>query len=150
MKITNRRIRRMHTALSAMAGRILPSRDTEKKVFTVLRKHLHTPFEITEDRLRKVREDNPAPDDLDASQLSVAIVEKRQREIDAILDEEQEIRDVPPHLLFEEKDLPRSFKAHEENAVGVADIVANLDVLFPIADDEAQQDERPSDDRSAA
>lgn len=151
MKISNRRIRRMYQAVNAMAGRILPSRDTEKKVFTVLRKHLNAPYEITEDLIRKAREANPAPDDLDASQLPVAIMEARQREIDAILDDEQELRDVPPHLRFEEKDLPRSFKAHEDNAAGVADIVANLDFLFPIADDdEPQQDERPTDDRSAA
>lgn len=139
----------MYVAVSAMAGRILPSRDTEKKVFTVLRKHLNAPFEITEDLMRKVRENNPAPEALDASQLPLAIMETRQREIDAILDQEQEIRDVPANLLFEEKDLPRSFKSHEENAAGVADIVSHLGFLFPIEDEVPQQDERPGDDRAA-
>lgn len=148
--LTNRRIRKIHATLSILSSRMLPSQDSEKKVSTLLRRYFGEAHEVTDDLIRTIRERNPVPDDLDGTQLPTAILEKRQREIDTMNDQEQEIRDVPAHLLIEDKDFPRSFKHHEDNAMGVADLRNSLDFLYPIPlEEDASDDARPTDDRPA-
>lgn len=148
MQITNRRLRKSYTALSIISGRNLPSRDTEKKCAVLRRLYLSAHFEVTEDRIRKIRENHRVPEDLDSTQLPVAILEARQRDIEAMNDELIEIKDIPKHLLFDDDDFPRSFKKSEDNAQGVGDLMDSLDFLYPIVDKLATVDERPADDRT--
>jgi hypothetical protein len=131
MHCTNRRLRQMYTALSALSARTLPTITSDLKVAARLR-DLRGLYEDTGAVIRKIREAHPAPDDTEGDRLPVALMEARQQQIEELLDQEVELPDWPDEKRITDADLPKALKtgAAEENRAGVADVVLNLDILY--------------------
>jgi len=137
MHLTNRQIRQIHTALAMLSARTLGSIKNELRVAKLRREYFAAPFEVTEDVRKKIIAANPVPDDADQdASMPVSVAEARHRAIEEMLDATQEIRDVPPHLILSEADMPVTLKSNPENRAGIADIIASLDFLYPLTDEE--------------
>lgn len=139
MQLTNRKIREIHTALSMLSGRTLASIKNELRVAKLRREFFAGPFEVTEDVRKKIIAANPVPEGGDEERsMPVHVSEARYTAIQAMLDETQEIKDVPAHLILSEADMPITMKNNPDNRAGIADILSNLDFLYPLTTTEEE------------
>lgn len=133
-KVTNRIIRRQFNALTVLANRVLPSRSSELKVATLLRRYFDQPYQLTQ-KLEEtiILRDFPAQED--AERIAPAILEARSKALNEMLELQQDIPEVPEHLRIKETDLPKIIKDNHGNQVGIADILASLGDLYEWPDD---------------
>ena len=137
MQLTNRKIRQIHTALSMLSARTLPSIKNDLRVAKLRREFFAGPFEVTEDVRKKVIERLPMPEgDGEEQAMSASLTEARFKAIEAMLDDTQDVRDVPANLILTEADLPAAMKTNPENRAGIADFLSNLDFLYPLTSEE--------------
>lgn len=133
MRLTNREVRSIHAALSALSARVLPTIASDLKVATLIRAHFSTPYAATEAALHALVRDLPAPDS-DATQLPIALAEAREARFRAeVLDAECLTEfNIPETLYIVEADLPKALsgKDGEANRTGVASIVVALGALY--------------------
>lgn len=138
MKVSNWKIRDIHGALAVLGERRLGSLESAKKVVTLRRRYINGPKKIYDEQYAQIIKDHPTPDGWEERNLPVAVLEAREFAFRALLDQEQDIADIPSHLVLTESDLPKLMKGKEgdDNQVGVASIISGLHFLFPLADDE--------------
>ena len=133
MKLTNRDIRVIHGGLSVLSARTLPSLSSDLKVAALLRRFFNVPYQVTQDALQKLMAALPPPKDLGDGKMPRWLVEERERRFaEEVLDQEQDVGDIPDTLLVNEKDLPLALKGEngEANRQGVADIVTALGPMY--------------------
>ena len=137
MQLTNRKIRQIHTALSMLSARTLPSIKNDLRVAKLRREFFAGPFDVTEDVRKKIIESLPMPEgDGEEQAMPAYLTEARFKAIEAMLDDTQDVKDVPATLILSEADMPTTMKTNPENRAGVADIIANLDFLYPLTTEE--------------
>lgn len=148
MKLTNREVRRRYSALQALSNRILPSRESELRVATLIRSYFAEPFQTSEDLNQKIiLKDFPAPEDSET--IPPGILEARTKAVNELMDLEVDVKDVPDHLLIKETDLPKAIKGKDENQKGVADIMASLGTIYKPFKERAENgdvDEEPEEE----
>jgi hypothetical protein len=133
---TLRRIREIHQALTALSSRTLPSIAADLKVSARLRE-LRPLVEDSDALIRRIRAQTPVPDGLTGSEIPMALVEARQRDIDAMLETTVEMEPLADARRITADDLPKALKSAsgEENRAGLADIILNLDDYYAQTDD---------------
>lgn len=133
-KLTNRELRDIDTALREWGSRTLPSLASDLKVAALRRRYFRGPAEDIQRAQEKLVRDMPLPDDLEMQRIPPAVQEARANKFNVeVLDKDVEIREIPARLKLTEEDLPKRLKNDEDNAAGVANILATLpDWLFEL------------------
>ncbi len=142
MKVSNWKIRDIHSALVALGDRRLPSLETAKKVVTLRRRYFDKPKKIYDDLQAAVIKQNPPPPGWEDRDLPVILLEAREFAFRELLDDEQEIRDIPESLILDDDDLPKRLKGEQDDAnqVSIATVIRNLHFLFQSNIDEDAED----------
>lgn len=132
MKVTNRVIRDIHSALTALGDRRLPSLDTAKKVSTLRRRFFDAPKQVYDDCQAQVIKDNPPPPGWEDRDLPITVLEAREFGFRDLLADEQEIKEIPSNLVLDDDDLPKRLKGEQDDAnqVAVSTIIRNLHFLY--------------------
>lgn len=132
LSVTNRELREIHQALTALAGRTLPTIKSDLKVAKLLRSHVAGPYRDSEATREGIVRRHPTPVDTEEAKTPPAIQEARANEFNDHLDATVDLGDVPDALLIVEDDLPKALKGEtgEANRQGVAGIVALLGPFY--------------------
>ncbi len=131
LTLENEIIRDVHAALNALSQKRLAERENEDRVTALIRRFSKAKKQIDKDHAAIIKR-YPAPDGWDERDLPVAVLEARQAEYNDLMEQTQELRDIPANLYITEKDLPKLMKgeAGDSNRQAVAWITTNLHFLF--------------------
>lgn len=131
-RATNRVIQDIRNALTALSQRRLETRESVKKVVRLLREHFDGPWKIYSDLQNNIIAEHPVPEGWESESLPVGVMEARQREINALLEDTQDIPEIPKELLIQDKDLPKLIKGEmgDANQSGVGDIIHKLHFVY--------------------
>jgi hypothetical protein len=138
----NRIIRERFGALTALSQRSLPSSTAISKTTALLTSRFKPANEVIDRRIKDVYAEFPLPDGDEATALPIALAEKRQRAIDAILDESQPIRKIPDHMRLTAADMPKALTGTDgwKNNDELASIRVLLGSLYAWGADEKLAD----------
>src|ERR1043166_188544 len=132
MRVSNWKIRDIHSALVALGDRRLPSLETAKQVVTLRRRYFDKPKKMYDDLQAQVIKQNPPPPGWEDRDLPITVLEAREFGFRALLEDEQEIREIPDSLILDDDDLPKRLKGEQDDAnqVSIATVIRNLHFLF--------------------
>jgi hypothetical protein len=137
-RVRNLEIDRIFLALMTLSQRRLSDAKSEKKIATLLRRYFDVPYQVFEQQKKMVMMRNSLSPDSEDRSIPASINELRQMGLHALLQDTQDIPDVPEHLLLTDVDMPKPIKgeAGDANQSGVALIKFQLGFLYAIDDDE--------------
>jgi hypothetical protein len=140
MKIKNYIIVDIHEMLCLLASKRLAERENEKRVATLLRRHFVKPRKAITDDHNAYVVANPAPPEWDGQDIPQALIEQRTAHYNDLMEEEQDVGEIPAHLYLTEKDLPKIMKGElgDQNRVGTAMIIARLHFLYKLEGDDEE------------
>lgn len=127
----NQSIRDKYAALSALAQRALPGTNAISRIDSLL-KRFEIPYNATEKAKKKIIADHPVPETWEREGLPLPIAEVRQLEMDAMLEESQNIKKIPEHMRLTDADMPIALKRESgsDNIIGLAQIKRMLGSLY--------------------
>lgn len=130
--VSNRELRDIHSGLTLLAARTLPSISSDLKVARLLRKHVLGLHRDTEAAREGIVRRHPTPTDADGTNPPAIVQEARANEFNDFLDAKVGLGEIADSLLIEEADLPKALKGEtgEANRQGVGAIVALLGPLY--------------------
>lgn len=129
--VKNYIIRDIANTLDLLGSRRLAERENENRVDALARRFMDARKEI-ERRHAKIISSNPTPAGWEDTDLPIAVMEARQFEYNELMEETQELRNIPENLYLTEKDLPKLMKgeAGDQNRVGLSRIQTYLHFLW--------------------
>lgn len=139
MRVKNYVIRDIDQMLSLLSQKRLTERDNEKRVATLCRRFAKAKKHIDEQHAEIIQR-YPAPSGWEDRDLPIAVIEVRQHEYNTLMEEEQELRDIPAALYLTENDLPKIMKGElgDENRIATSMIMAKLHFLYDVKDDDEE------------
>ncbi len=131
-RVTNRIIQEIRNALTALSQRRLETRESTKKVVRLLREHFDDAWKIFSDLQNGIIAEHPVPEGWESESLPVGVMEARQKEINELLEDTQDIPEIPKDLMIQDKDLPKLIKGEmgDANQSGVGDIIHKLHFVY--------------------
>jgi hypothetical protein len=139
-RVTNLEVDRIFNALMTLSQRRLATGQSEKKIATLLRRYFDVPYQVFEQQKKMVMMRNSLSPDSEDRGIPASIGELRQMGLHALLQDTQDIPDVPDHLLLTEVDMPKPLKgeAGDANQAGVANIKFQLGFLYQLDEEDEE------------
>lgn len=141
LKRSRRAIRQRYNALVNLSGRILANPHIDEKIARLVRRDEENALAIEASRLGTIKR-YPSPEGEDASKVAPSLVESRELEFNAYLDEIIEVRPTPEKLRLNESDMPKAIKLKsgemdDTNRTGLAGIISDLGPdIYPLVDED--------------